>query len=87
MTTESNESKKIFGMNAWYHGDPDPALDAKIKDAAMPGVWWAQGYDMVRSERDISFDYKSESERQSAIKRVMAVIDDNTVVMAKVKKG
>lgn len=73
---------KTFGMKAWYKGDMDPSLDKRIRDAAEPGVWWAQGYDFVRGERDIAFDYKSESELHSAIKRVVAVIDDDTVIKA-----
>lgn len=73
---------KPFGMKAWYKGEIDPSLDKRIKDAAEPGVWWAQGYDMRTGERDIAFDYKSESELHSAIKRVVAVIDDDTVIKA-----
>ncbi len=69
-----------FSMKAWYKGEMDPDLDTRIKDAAKPGVWWAQGYDLVRCERDIAFDYKSELERSAAIKRVVAVIDDATVM-------
>ncbi len=56
-----------------YEGELDQKTDAKIKGAAIPGVWWAQGYDFGANRRDILFDYKGDDEREEAIARIVNV--------------
>lgn len=64
--------KKRFELKVYYDGDHDPDLDAEIKDLAKPGIWWAQGYDFQANLRDIAFDYRSESERDAAVNRMIS---------------
>ena len=56
-----------FGLKVWYHGDRSSALDKKIKDVALPGTWWAQGYDFGEDIRDIVFDFNTVINRDMAI--------------------
>ncbi len=51
----------------------DKELDSRIKTAAMPGVWWAQGYDFGTSMRDICFYYKSDKARKQAVSKIIKI--------------
>ncbi len=61
-----------LGLKVWYSGF-DLDLDEQVKNAAMPGIWWTQGYDFEKGERDIAFDYESELERTAAIHRITEI--------------
>ncbi len=62
-----------IGIKVEYAGELDQELDNMIKNAAKPGTWWAQGYDLGTSMRDICFDYESKNEQQAAASRILKI--------------
>ena len=62
-----------FGAKATYDGQPAVDLDRWIREAASPGLLWAQGYDCGTEERDLAFDYQSKAERLSAMRRMRRI--------------
>ena len=63
-----------FPLSVYYQKlKIDVELDRRIRDAASPGVWWAQGFDFGTNERDIAFDFSSKEERAAAILRITEV--------------